>query len=786
MLEPLPIDAALDDIRAALDRSRSIIIVAAPGAGKTTRVPPALLHRGPVICLQPRRAAARSIARRIADERQWTLGREVGWHVRFEPRFARDTQLLIATEGILTARLQHDPFLSDFTTIVLDEFHERNVHTDLALALARQAMRARDDLRLVIMSATMDAARVAAFLDDCPIVDVPGRMYPLQVDYRPELTSAPAVKALLSACEGNILCFEPGAREIHRTLDELRGIGDVDVLPLFGSLPSSEQDRALAPGPRRRVIVCTNIAETSLTVPGVTGVVDSGREKVARYDPEFAIDSLGIEAISQAAADQRAGRAGRIAPGVVYRLWSRTDRLKPFREPEIHRVDLAGVALDIFGWGGNPATFEWFDRPDAPALEAALDLLTRLGAIAGSNLTPLGRQLLRLPLAPRLARIVVDAAGHRDAVRAAVILAEPRALPRIAATPATTSSDVLSELDRWQTLPDHLRMLATQVERVARDHDGVPAGRRSDARQTHTSASTLSDDRLRRAIFSGFPDRVAQRRSPQSPRFLLASGTGAIQTSDSGVRHATFIVALDVQAPVNANDAESRIRRASAVEREWLTPTRTLTEHVIDDRGVVRARRVDYYDALRLSERPVSPDPAQASELLAVEWLRRPLSPDDQQLLRRLQFAGLATEPDALVRAAASLAGSLVSIDLVSALGHADRVQLAARAPEALRVPSGRLIPLDYADDGTVSASVKLQELFGLADTPTIGPRQEPVLLLLLAPNGRPVQTTRDLRSFWTRTYPEVRKELRGRYPRHPWPEDPWTATPTHRAKPRT
>jgi len=773
VLEPLPIDAALDDIRAALDRSRSLIVVAAPGAGKTTRVPPALLPRGPVIVLQPRRAAARAIARRIAEERQWTLGREVGWHVRFETRFSRETQLLVATEGILTARLQQDPFLGDFATIVLDEFHERNVHTDVALALVRQAIRARDDLRLVIMSATMDAACVSSFLDDCPTIEVPGRTYPIRIDYRPDLSTAAAVATMLGECSGNILCFEPGAREIGRTVDNLRQLGDVEVLPLHGSLSSPEQDDAIAPGKRRRIIVCTNIAETSLTVPGVTGVVDTGREKVARYDPEFAIDSLTTQAISQAAADQRAGRAGRIAPGVVYRLWSRSDRLKPYREPEIHRVDLAGVALDILGWGGNPLTFEWFDRPDPAALESALDLLTRLGAVDGTRLTALGTRLLRVPLPPRLARIVLDAGGHRDAVRSAVLLAEPRALPRASTTPATTHSDVLTELDRWNTLPEHLRTLATQVERVARDRDSQ-------------GVSTLSDDRLRRAIFSGFPDRVAQRRGPQSPRFLLASGTGALQTSDSGVRDAAFIVALDVQAPMSAGESESRIRKASAVEREWLVPTRVEVEHVIDERGVVRARRVEFYDALRLSERPVQPDAEQVCELLAAEWMRRPKSAEEQQLLRRLQFAGLAVDLETHARTASSMAGSLASIDLAAALPHADRALLASRAPETLRVPSGRLIPLDYEDDGTVSASVKLQELFGLADTPTIGPRQETVLLVLLAPNGRPVQTTRDLRSFWTRTYPDVRKELRGRYPRHPWPEDPWTATPTHRTKPRT
>ncbi|MFN7980295.1 MAG: ATP-dependent helicase C-terminal domain-containing protein [Vicinamibacterales bacterium] len=770
MLASLPIDAALDDIRAAIDRAAALVVVAAPGAGKTTRVPPALLHRGPLICLQPRRAAARAIARRIADERGWTLGKEVGWHVRFEPRFSHDTRLLVATEGMLTARLQQDPFLSEFATIVLDEFHERSVHTDLALALARQALRARDDLRLVVMSATMAAASVAAFLDDCPIVEVPGRGYPVHVEYRPHQSPASAVSSMLAATQGNILCFEPGAREIGTTVDTLRALADVDVLPLHGSLTASDQDAAIAEGARRRVIVCTNIAETSLTVPRVTGVVDSGLEKVARYDAEFAIDSLSTESISRAAADQRAGRAGRVAPGVVYRLWERADKLKAFREPEIRRVDLAGVALDILGWGGDPTRFEWFEQPDAEALDSALTLLHRLGALDAGALTPLGKRLLRTPLPPRLARIVADADGHRDAVRAAILLAEPRAVPRTS-TPASTTSDVLTALDRWSDVPEHLRSLATQVERNARD--------------SGDTGRTLSESQLRHAVFAGFPDRVAQRRAPQSPRCLLASGTGAVQTADSGVRDASLIVGLDVQASSNPGEPESRIRKASAVDREWLVPTRTVVEHTLDGRGVVRARRVEYYDALRLSEQPAHVDSNQAAALLAAEWLRRPMSEADQLLVRRLRFAGVTHELESLVRTAASTAHSLATIDIASALSPAARTQLATGAPETLRVPSGRLIPLDYAEDGTVSASVKLQELFGLADTPVIGLRREPVLLLLLAPNGRPVQTTRDLRSFWTRTYPEVRKELRGRYPRHPWPEDPWTATPTHRAKPR-
>jgi len=363
-------------------RSRAAVVTAAPGAGKTTRVPPALMADGPVILLQPRRVAARAIASRIAFERGWTLGREVGWQVRFERRFSSETRLLVVTEGILTARLQTDPLLSDFRTVVLDEFHERSIHADLALALARQAWRASDGLRIVVMSATLDTAPVSSFLDGCPVVDVPGRIHAVDVAYTPTQSVAGAVADVLPETSGQVLCFLAGAAEIARAARDIQqSVPGVDVVPLHGSLDADAQDLALRPSPHRRVIVATNIAETSLTVPGVTAVVDSGLHKVARYDADRGIDSLETERITADAADQRAGRAGRIAPGVVRRLWDARDRLRPRREPEIHRIDLASTALDVIAWGGDPRTLEWFEPPREEALDAALALLARLGLI---------------------------------------------------------------------------------------------------------------------------------------------------------------------------------------------------------------------------------------------------------------------------------------------------------------------------------------------------------------------------------------------------------------------
>ena len=823
-------------------------MTAAPGAGKTTRVPPALVADGPVVLLQPRRVAARAIASRIAAERGWTLGREVGWQVRFERRFTNETRLLVVTEGILTARLQTDPLLSDFRTIVLDEFHERSVHADVAIALARQAWRARgpstasraqstgDDLRIVVMSATLDARAVAAFLDHCPVIDVPGRTHPIDIAYAPGQAMADAAIDALGATDGHVLCFLPGAAEIRRAIGEIapRIGSQADVLPLHGSLDADEQELALRPSAKRRIIVSTNIAETSVTVPSVTAVVDSGLHKVARYDAERGIDSLDTERITADAADQRAGRAGRVAPGSVKRLWDAADRLRPHREPDIRRIDLAGTVLDIVAWGGDPRTLEWFEAPPADAIGAALALLVRLGLVdartpgEAPRLTAIGEQVRRVPLHPRLARMLVAAGGSRRMAQACALLSERHFLaPRT----ASTASDLLSGLDRWREVPPHVQRAAEIIAdygmRIADwiADCGVPivdsrdlrnqsslrtpqSGNESAIRNPQSAVTRDSD--FRRAVLSGYPDRVAQRRSPNSPEVLLASGTGATIARESGVTAGEFLVALDVHqsSPRNPQSTipnqsaipksairnksalrtphSALIRIASLVDREWLKPTTSEVIHRFDEAtGRVKASAIERYDALMLAERPAPLDPEVAAQLLAEAWLAHGPRGDEEQLLRRLRFAGKDADVASLVRTAAYGARALDAVDLAAALPPEALRDLDRDAPETIAVPSGRHVRLEYNDDRTVTASVKLQELFGLADTPRIGPRREPVLLALLAPNGRPVQLTRDLRSFWDRTYPEVRKELRGRYPKHPWPEDPWSAPPTRKVQMR-
>jgi len=693
---PLPVDARIDEIIALVRAERRAVVIAPPGAGKTTRIPPALTLLGRTIVLQPRRVAARALARRIADERGWTVGEEVGWQIRFERRFSARTSLLVATEGILTARLQADPLLSDFSVIVLDEFHERSIHADLALALAKQAAGARDDLAIVVMSATMDADPVARYLG-ARVITIDARTHPIDVRYAPSVSMADAVREVAKTAQGHILCFLPGAREIETARTQLAGL---NTFALHGSLDVDAQERALAPSSERKVILATNVAETSLTVEGVTDVIDSGLQKVLRYDPETAVDHLETEQISRDSADQRAGRAGRTAPGRATRLWDERMILRPHREPDVRRVDLASPVLDILAWGGDPLTFDWFERPPLHRVEAAMELLRRLRAVED--------ELHRYPLHPRLARVLHD--GGEAAARVVALLSED--------VRGIGSGDALALADS-----PRVWTAATQVAALVRGGASLrpPAAARAAAIESGDLRRRSPKD-VRRALLAGYPDRVAMRREPREPRLLLSSGTGAVLAKEAGMYEGEFLVVLDITGDL--------VRIASTIEREWLVPTHEDVIHTLRDDGTVRATKRVWYDALLLNEINVAPDPEEVRRLTPKKKI----------------------EPE-------------------------------RRGPERLALPSGRSAKLEYREDGSIFASVKLQELFGLAETPRIG--STPVTFELLAPNGRPVQITRDLRSFWNGGYQQVRKELRGRYPKHPWPEDPWTAEPTHRAKRR-
>ena len=735
-MQSLPVDAHLEEIIATARASRLLVIVAPPGAGKTTRVPPRLAELGRTILLQPRRVAARALARRIAAERGWTVGGEIGWQIRFERRFSARTRLLVATEGILTARLQADPLLEDFQCIILDEFHERSIHADLALALAKQAADSRDDLTLVVMSATIDAAPVAAYLG-APVIEVTARTHSIEIRHRPGTSMSSAVREVASDARGHILCFLPGGREIETVRREL---AMPNVYPLHGGLDVDAQEAALAPSLERKIILATNVAETSLTVEGISDVIDAGLHKVLRFDVETAVDHLVTEQISRDSADQRAGRAGRTGPGRATRLWDERLLLRAQREPEVTRVDLASAVLDVIAWGGDPHTFEWFERPPLPRIDAALELLRRLGAIEeASRLTPTGKLIRRFPLHPRLARVLVAANGADPAARVCALLSEDRR--------GGGSGDALTLADS-----QHLTPAARELSRIAQQILGAD----------HNPAA--SEEIVRRALLAGFPDRVAIRREPGSLRLLLSSGTGATLARASGMHAGEFVVALDV-----SGGQEALVRVASVVERDWLQPTHETVVHAMSN-GRVKATRKLWYDAILLREIHTNPDPIEAQKLEAAALL----GSVDARLQRRLDFAGIAVDWSAVIAATGTLN-----------LPWDMQKRLDQLAPDRLTLPSGRTTQLDYREDGSVVASVKLQELFGLADSPRVGPRKTPVTFALLSPAGRPVQVTSDLRSFWSGSYQEVRRELRARYPKHPWPEDPWTAEATHRTKRR-
>lgn len=821
-LTPLPIDTVLPALLTALRETGAAVLLAPPGAGKTTRVPPAILDAGlcdgRLLVLQPRRVAARAAARRIAAERGVRVGGEVGYRVRFEDRTGPDTRIALLTEGLLTRRLQSDPFLEGVGCVVFDEFHERSLHADLGLALLREIRRdVRPDLRLVVMSATLDPGPVAAWLD-APTVQSAGRAFPVEVSYDPlpddrriEQRVASAVRAALSAePSGDVLVFLPGVGEIERTAEALGAI-DAEVLPLHGRLPAAEQDRALAPHDGRRVVLSTNIAETSVTLGGVTTVIDSGLARQPRFDPAIGLERLELTRISRASADQRAGRAGRVRAGRCRRLWTAGEHrgLLPFDAPEITRVDLTRAVLEVRAWGVDPRAFEWFEAPPASTIEQAEALLTRLGALDDGGVTPLGEQLLALPLPPRLGRVVVE--GHRvgelRAAATAAALAAERDIYRRA--PAITADsdlelrlDALRAADRGRA-PHGVDRRALSEVRRARDQlvriAGSTLGKQPEGETDDAAA-------LARLLLAGFPDRVAQRRAPRSDRFKLAGGGGARLSADSAVRDAELIVAVSLRGARRGERAEHVIDVASALDPAWIDATEAVETRFDAEReavGQVRRRR---YLELVLAEVPAGEgaDPIEVAATLARAVaadpraaLRWPDSPAGALVTRLRWLAevdpslGLPTFPEldphdppaplieALCDGRRSFA-ELRRLDLRSMLDglvpHPARVALDRLAPPALTLPDGTRKALSYTVGEAPVLATRFERLFGLDETPAVA--GVPLTLHLLAPNRRPVQITDDLPSFWRTTYPQVRKELRGRYPKHPWPDDPLTAPP--------
>ena len=859
-LKPLPIDGVLADLADALRSSPCVVLEAPPGAGKTTRVPPALLRsdglsQGQIVVLEPRRIAARAAARRIADEQGWRLGEEVGYRIRFENRSSPQTRILVVTEGILVRMLQQDPFLEDVAAIIFDEFHERHLDSDLALAMALRVQRqVRDDLKMVVMSATLDAAPIAAYLDDCPVIESRGRSFPVDIQYldlpdpRPLPTAtAHAVRRVLPETSGHLLVFLPGVGEIRRCADLLKsgpGIGDAKIYQLYGDLPSEKQDAVLRSGTTRKVILATNVAETSITIDGVGAVVDSGWARSLRFDPAYGLDRLQLARISLASADQRAGRAGRQGPGSCLRLWTEHDHrsLLPHDVAEIRRLDLAAPLLQLYAWGeAAPRDFEWLESPEPQAIERAQTLLQDLGALHpaggsrgsdGWTVNSLGRAMAKLAAHPRLARLLIEGQRQdmvRQAALAAALLAErdivnrPTGQRRVVAMRSSTSDlvdrlDALEELDRsgyGETALGpvhagrcrHVRRTAQHLERQLKRVHKTDTGP-VEPWEMDTPSDLESDDeaRLRRLLLAAFPDRVVKRREPGSRRGVMVGGRGARLSEMSAVDSSDLFLGLESDGG-GRNRQDVLIRQASAIEMDWL-PSEEIEQRLeteLDaERGKVVGRRVTAYRDLVLHSVDVDPGSAEAGRVLAKAAAERwpeVLPQDDRELMDFLaRLRSLAhwrpdlelptfeeADPDLL----ATLCDGKRSMEalrrlpwrdmLEGTLDHRQRQALQRGAPSHLEVPSGSKIRLRYEPGQPPVLAVRIQELFGLDVTPTVAEGRQPVLLHLLAPNQRPQQVTHDLPSFWRNTYPAVRKELYGRYPKHAWPEDPLTASPETR-----
>ncbi len=844
-ITPLPVDAVVPALLAALGAHGAAVLRAPTGSGKTTRVPPALMDalaaRGgearDVLVLQPRRLAARAAARRIAEERGVRLGDEVGYAVRFDRRAGPRTRLLVLTEGLLVRRLQDNPLLSRAGAVVLDEFHERHLDSDLSLALLRRVQAARPDLWLLAMSASDLGSALPAFLGDAPVLTCEGRLFPIEQRWRRSERDEPLSRAVaagvteaLAATRGDVLVFLPGVGEIRRCAEDLAPLAaraDVQLVELYGDLPPERQDDALRRGPRRRVILSTNVAETSVTVEGVTGVVDSGLQRRLSFDPAVGLDRLELVPISRASAEQRAGRAGRTEPGTCVRLWTELEhRARPAAEqPEVLRVDLTGPVLQLLDWGEHDVhAFPWLQAPPRAALDEALTLLSRLGATdaAVRGLTPAGRAMARLPVHPRLARLLLEGAAlgvARQAALAAALLAErdpflrgrqPPHARRATHASACDVSDRVAALEDFETRGVRHSELGELHVAGAR---GILRARDQllDLLQETGGSREVAAEALGRALLAAFPDRLCRRREPGSPRAVMAGGRGVTLDPRSAVRDAPLFLALDLDA---RSGGDALARMASAVRREWLDPSRlvTCTEAAFDARTlrVAAVRRV-LFEELALEESPAAlPGADEVAQCLAVAAAERlaealPLrEPGVQAFLARLRWLAaqrpdlsLPTFDDDGLRALLpSLCDDCRSFEdlqrvplaarLRDALDPPQRAALERLAPERLVLASGSHPALDYDPARAPVLAVRMQELFGQRETPRVLGGQVKVLLHLLAPNGRAEQVTDDLASFWANVYPQTRRELSRRYPRHAWPEDPLSAAPQRRPRPRT
>ncbi|AWL92231.2 ATP-dependent helicase HrpB [Bradyrhizobium ottawaense] len=815
---PLPIDAVLDDLSRALEASNAAVLVAPPGAGKTTRVPLALLDapwaKGKkIIVLEPRRIAARASADRMAKSLGERAGETVGYRVRFGSKISRTTRIEVVTEGIFTRQILDDPELSGVAAILFDEFHERSLDADMGLALARDAQTGlREDLRILVMSATLDGARVARLLGQAPVVESEGRAFPVETRYLGRKADAPierqmadAIASALRADSGSVLAFLPGAAEIRRTqnfLGERVQDASIEIVPLFGALDAAVQDRAISPAPKgmRKVVLATSIAETSLTIEGVRIVVDSGLARVPRYEPDIGLTRLETVRAARAAVDQRRGRAGRTEPGVCYRLWDepQTASLAPYTQPEILSADLSSLVLDLAQWGvSDPAALSFLDPPPAPAWKEAKSLLSELNALDGDGrITAEGKSLRALALPPRLARMIVDShrAGEGEAAAEIAAIITERGL-------GGDSVDLEHRRDQFRR--DRSPRAASARDLARRWASQVAASEKAGPQDDLSTGLMLA---------YAFPDRVARNRGNGS--FVLANGRGAVVEQTSSLARAPYIAIGEMTGTA----ASGRILLAAQITESEIE--RHFAEHIESadeisfDRGAMalRARRKRVLHAITLSEATLAVSPSEdtarifADGLIAAGLDRLPWSKAAKQWRDRVMFLRkaegdswpdlsdeglIARRDDWLVPALydkialKDISPGDLSDALMALLPWEMRARLEREAPTHFEAPTGSMLAIDYEAEQGPTIAVRLQELFGLNSHPSIAAGKVPLVLELLSPAQRPVQVTRDLPGFWRGSYAAVRSDLRGRYPRHPWPDDPASAVPTRRAKPR-
>jgi ATP-dependent helicase HrpB len=816
-LSPLPIDAALPGLTAALRARNAAVLVAPPGAGKTTRVPLVLAREDwaaksrRILVLEPRRLAARAAAERMAQTLNERVGDTIGLRVRFGSKISKRTRIEIVTEGVFTRLILDDPMLDGVAAVIFDEFHERSLDADLGLALARDVQQGlREDLRILVMSATIDGARIAKLIGDAPVIESEGRAFPVETRYagrdtRPiEPQVADTILRAMRADAGSLLAFLPGAAEIRRTRTQLEGRTEpsTDVVALYGALTGDEQDRAIAPAPpgRRKIVLATSIAETSITIEGVRIVVDSGLARVPRYEPDVGVTRLETVRVSRAAADQRRGRAGRTEPGVCYRLWDepQTAALEPYARPEILAADLSSFALDLAAWGAGAEKLAFLDPPPHAALTEANALLGELGALDGDGrITAEGKLLRRLPLPPRLARMVVDAGKEgaaRPAAEIAALIGE-RGL----------GGDDVDLRGRLDALHRDRSPRGRDARAMAQRWADIASGNTADADDAPSVGALLA---------LAYPERVAKNRGGAAGAFLLANGRGATIDAASPLAREPFLAVAELAGTA----ALGRILLAAPItlaeiEQRFADRIATRDDVTFDAASAsLRGRKSRRLDAISLSDRPmpVVPNETTAQKLAdgiaAVGIGRLPWTKSLQQWRDRVMFLRRSESDewpdlsDAALTAAVNdwlgptlatktALGEITADDMHDAL-HALlpwplQRRLDAEAPTHFAAPTGSQVAIDYEADGGPKIAIRVQELFGLDRHPAIAGGKVPLLIELLSPAHRPVQMTRDLPGFWRGSYAAVRADMRGRYPKHPWPEDPVAAQPTRRAKPR-